>query len=324
MMGRLPRLRLAAVSAAVLLSVTGCMTVHGEREVIPALSKDEAPKVLKEFTDTYNKAWRTADPKLIGEAETGPLLAIARADLTAEHAVNPNGNTRAGTLELRNARFTIPQQAGWPKFFVADADSNRGPNRWMLLFTRGGPDQPWRAAYLSLLSHDEVPDFALDEDGFAKPLPTGADSHLAVRPDRLSSTYAKYLMTGEGTTFADGPATTGLRAERGKHRRTPKYWTEYIDTPAHGGDFAPVGLRTKDGGGVVFFASYHRQKQTAAKGYRPTPPARVEAVMTGKARKAVTLTKVFESSVHVPAEDAADRKVVFLNRLEGVTAAKGE
>ncbi|GAA4691500.1 hypothetical protein [Streptomyces buecherae] len=324
MMERLPRLRLTALTTAALLTLTGCMTVHGEREVIPAVSQEEAPKVLRHFTDTYNKAWRAADPKLIAQAETGPLLAIGKADLTAERAEHPGGNPQVGALELKNARFTIPKQAGWPKFFVADADSNRGTDRWMLMFTRSGPDEPWRAAYLSLLSEDEVPDFALDADGFAKPVPTGADSGLAVRPDRLSSSYVNYLMTGEGTEFADGPATSGLRAERQKHVRTPKYWTEYIDTPAHGGDFAPVGLRTKDGGGVVFFASYHRQKQTAAKGFRPTPPKRVEAVMTGEVRKAITLTRVFESSVRVPAKGAAEREVVFLNRLEGVTAAKGE
>lgn len=324
MMGRLPRLKWAAATAALVLSVTGCMTVHGEREVIPAVAEDEAPDVLKRFTTTYNKAWRTADPKLIEQVETGPLLAIGKADLTAENAVNPAGNPRAGTLELTDARFTIPQQAGWPKFFVVDADSNRGPNRWMLLFTRTGPDAPWRAAYLSLLSDDEVPDFALDDEGYAQPVRTGADSGLAIRPDRLSSTYANYLMTGEGTAFSAGPATSGLRAERKKHVRTPKYWTEYIDSPARGADFAPAGLRTKDGGAVVFFASYHRQKQTAAKGYRPTPPERVQAVMTGKADKAVTLTRVFESSVRVPAAGAPDRQVVFLNRLEGVTSAKGE
>ncbi|MBB5933282.1 hypothetical protein [Streptomyces zagrosensis] len=324
MTGRLPRLELTALTAAALLMLTGCMTVHGEREVIPAVSKEEAPKVLKAFTDTYNKAWRTADPELISQAETGPLLAIGKADLTAERKVRPKGNPQAGALELKNARFTIPKQAGWPKFFVADADSNRGTDRWMLLFTRNDMDEPWRAAYLSLLSDDEVPDFALDGDGFAKPVQTGANSGLVVRPDQLSSSYADYLMTGKGSTFADGAATSALRAERKRHLRTPKYWTEYIDTPAHGADFAPAGLRTKDGGGVVFFASDHRQKQTVAKGYRPTPPERVEAVMTGKARKAVTLTRVFESSVHVPAKGAADRKVVFLNRLEGVTAAKGE
>ncbi|MFE6777905.1 hypothetical protein [Streptomyces sp. NPDC057702] len=323
-MGRLPRLALTALSTTVLLTLTGCVTVHGERAVIPAVSEEEAPRVLRQFTDAYNKAWRAADPKLIARAETGPLLAIGKADLTAERAEHPKGNPRASDLEFKDARYTIPRQAGWPKFFVADADSNRGTSRWMLLFTRGGPHEQWRAAYLSLLSDDEVPDFALDEEGYAEPVPTGADSGLAMRPDQLSSAYVNYLMTGEGGRFADGPATSALRAERQKHVRTPKYWTEYIDTPARGGDFAPVGLRTRDGGGVVFFASYHRQKQTAAKGYRPTPPKRVEAVMTGEVRKAITLTRVFESSVRVPAGNATEREVVFLNRLEGVTTAKGE
>ncbi|MEK8170479.1 hypothetical protein NKH77_15340 [Streptomyces sp. M19] len=85
-----------------------------------------------------------------------------------------------------------------------------------------------------------------------------------------------------------------------------------------------MGLRTRDGGALVFFTSLHRQKQTMAKGYRPNPDDKVKALMTGEAKRSVTLTRVAESAVRVPAKDAADPHVVFLNRLEGVTAAKGE
>ncbi|MEV5777121.1 hypothetical protein AB0L49_38875 [Streptomyces antimycoticus] len=301
------------------------MTVHGERENIPSVDKAEAPKALEQFTDAYNKAYRELDPALAGQAETGPLEAITTADLKAQHASSPNGNPKYPALELSDVTYRIPKQVGWPKFFVADTDSNRDDNRWLFVFTRGGADEPWKAAYLSILSQDEVPDFATDKDGWAKPVPTeGPTPKLATRPDKLSAEYTDYLMTGEGSVFADGQSTSGLRDTRKKFLRTPKFWTEYIDTPAQGAQDAPVGLRTSDGGAIVFFSSHHRQKQTMAKGFRPNPDPQIKALMTGEAKKAVTLTRVSESAVRVPAKDAADPKVVFLNRLEGVTAAKGE
>nr|WP_311730082.1 hypothetical protein [Streptomyces sp. DSM 41529] len=307
------------------MTLTGCMTVHGERENIPSIAKDEAPKALKRFTDTYNKSYRELDPALANQVQTGPLLDISAADLKAQHAAKPDGNPAYPPLRLTDARYAIPKQVGWPKFFVADTESNRDDNRWLLVFTRGGADQPWKAAYLSILSQDEVPDFQLDKDGWARSVPAeGVTPKLATRPDKLSAEYTDYLMTGEGEIFADGQATSGLRTSRKKFVRTPKFWTEYIDTAAEGTRYAPVGLRLRDGGALVFFTSHHRQKQTMAKGYRPNPTPQIKALMTGEAKRSVTLTRVSESAVRVPAKDAADPKVVFLNRLEGVTAAKGE
>ncbi|MDP9610494.1 hypothetical protein JOF35_002771 [Streptomyces demainii] len=307
------------------MTLTGCVTVHGERENIPSVDKAEAPEALKRFLDTYNKAYRELDPSLANQVETGPLGAISTADLTAQHAGSPGGNPSYSPLKLSDVTYLIPKQVGWPKFFVADTDSNRDANRWLFVFTRNGADEPWKAAYLSILSQDEVPDFATDEEGWAEPVPaSGPAPKLAARPDELSAEYTDYLMTGKGSVFAGGQSTSGLRQARKKFVRTPKFWTEYIDTPAQGAQYAPVGLRTSDGGAIVFFASHHRQKQTMAKGFRPNPDPQIKALMTGEAKKAVTLTRVAESAVRVPAKDAADPKVVFLNRLEGVTAAKGE
>ncbi|MFD0384121.1 hypothetical protein ACFQ2B_23010 [Streptomyces stramineus] len=47
----------------------------------------------------------------------------------------------------------------------------------------------------------------------------------------MSGAYTDYLRTGEGKVFAPGPRTSLLREERDKLRRTPTFWTEFIDTP---------------------------------------------------------------------------------------------
>lgn len=40
------------------------MTVHGEREMLPMVSKAEGTKALTHFTETFNKVNRQLDPAL--------------------------------------------------------------------------------------------------------------------------------------------------------------------------------------------------------------------------------------------------------------------
>lgn len=298
------------------------MTVHGEREIIPSVSRAEAPKVLREFTAGYTEAYRRLDPALVDRVETGALAEMGKADLAAQRAATPKGNPGYPPLVLDDARFAIPQLAGWPKFFVADTHSNRDGNRWLVAFTRAGAKEPWKAAYLSIMTADRVPKFSTDKDGYVLPAPPGAD--LTVPPSAVSDAYTSYLRTGAGEVFAPSGPTSQARADRARLARTPGFWTEYIDTPDGPPGFPPLGLRTRDGGALVFFTAHHREKRTMAKGLRPAvTDARTKALLTGELRTAVTYTRVSESAVRIPAKPAGGR-IAFLNRIEAMTAAKGE
>ncbi|MEU3350315.1 hypothetical protein [Streptomyces sp. NPDC037389] len=290
--------------------------------------KAEAEKVLRRFTDGYNDAYRKLDPALVDRVETGAPAEIARADLAAQRAVTPGGNPGYPPLVLNDARFTIPKMAGWPKFFVADTHSNRDQHRWLLVFTRADAGRPWKAAYLSLLNPGSVPEFELDKDGYARAVPAKAEpgdekatAPLPVRPEALSTAYADFLRTGAGTVFAPGTSTTQIRAERAKLARTPTFWTEYIDTPEKAPGFPAPALRTKDGGALAFFTAHHRERRTAVAGVRPevTDP-RTKSLLKGDLKQAVTYTRVSESAVQIPRTGP----VVFLNRIESLTGAKGE
>lgn len=306
------------------------MTVHGERALIPSVSsRAEAAKVLDSFTDGYNKAYRKLDPALVDRVEGGALAEIAKADLAAQRAATPGGNPGYPALKLRDARFTIPKAAGWPKFFVADTLSNRDRNRWLVVFTRDGAREPWKASYLTLLAAGKVPEFAVDKDGYAEAVPASGDTGTAVAPGALSRAYTEYLRTGNNGPFLPGGQPAQLREERARLARTPTFWTEYIDTPDKAPDFPPLALRTVGGGAMVFFTAHHREKRTMVKGVRPsvTEP-RTKALLKGDLKQAVTYTRVSESAVRVPAQEApgADGGVrtVFLNRIESLTAVKGE
>ncbi|WP_171162067.1 hypothetical protein [Streptomyces sp. I05A-00742] len=302
------------------------MTVHGEREIVPSVEKAEAAKALADFTAGYTEAYRRLDPALVDRVETGALAEIGRADVTAQRAVMPKGNPRYPALELRDARFTVPKSAGWPKFFLADTLSNRDANRWLVVFTRGGAKEPWKAAYLTLHAPGTVPAFRTDGDGLAEAVPVaaGKPSGLVLEPAAVSGAYTDYLRTGKGDVFAPGGATTQLRADRARLARTPTFWTDWIDTPEKAPGFPPLALRTEDGGALVFSAAHHREKRTMAKGVRPAvTEQRTKALLSGRLTTAITLTRVSESAARVPGR-ATGGRVVFLNRIESLVAAKGE
>ncbi|MDJ0346411.1 hypothetical protein QMK19_32215 [Streptomyces sp. H10-C2] len=315
----------AAVLLLVLTPVTGCVTVHGEQALVPAVKKAEAAKALDRFTRLNNEAKRTYDPATLAKAETGALGAMDTAGLTARHANHPEGNPGYVPLKFTDARFLIPKQRGWPKWFAADAVSSTGGGaHWLLFFQRSAASDPWKASYLAVIQPDRMPQFVLDKDGYAQPVPLN-DSALLVEPGRLSSAYTSYLQTGDAATlaFADGAQTSQVRQQRRKGA-TSSAVTAYADQPVDAGEFPPVGLRTKDGGALVFFASRHQSRLTT-----PGKPLKVDdpdtkALMTGTPKTSVTLVRVSEQAVMVPPADDATGKVAFLSRLLGLVTAKGE
>ncbi|MET9484681.1 hypothetical protein [Streptomyces sp. NPDC006638] len=321
---------LAAVTS-LSLTASGCVTVHGELAVVPSATRSEAARALKVFTDAYNASDLAFDPALDAEQVTGALGAINQAGLKSRSVTDPGGNPQHVPLELTEAKFTIPKKAGWPRFFLADTDSNRdvdgGPqdNNWVLVFVRNAKDRPWEVAYLAILSKGAVPAFKTDKDGWGEAI-SPEDSNFAVAPKVLSTEYTSYLRTGRPAHFAPGPHTTEWRADRQKRARVPGFTQQYVDQPLNGGDFAPVGLATKDGGAFVFFATRFFERQTAAKGLRPQVSPDVKALMTGTVTNTVTKEWMSNQAVVVPRAGAggtASGQVDVLGRLQGVTGAVG-
>ncbi|MFE2355383.1 hypothetical protein [Streptomyces parvulus] len=318
---RLDRKILAAASVTALsLTASGCVVVHGEREVLPATTRAEAAEALRQFTSAYNAADKAYDASLDADHTAGPLAAIDSARLKAGRTNHPDGNPAHAPLELTDAKYTIPKKAGWPRWFVADTKANKGgKSRWLVVFTRDGLDETWQATYLTLVAPERMPEFKTDADGWAEAVP--ADSAgLAAPPGDLSEDYTAYLRNG-GTSFADGVHTSSWREVREKRSSRPGLVTQFIDEPLTDGDYAPLALRTKDGGALVFFTTRHYEKQTAARGAAvPTPNKDVQALTDGEIKQSLTMEFVSNEV----ALDPADGKVSVLGRVQGLTSAKGE
>jgi hypothetical protein len=208
---------------------------------------------------------------------------------------------------------------------VADTAANKGlqSSRWLLVFTRGGADDVWQASYLTVLAAADVPKFQQDKDGWAQPV-TADDAALAIEPEKLSQSYATYLKSG-GDTFAPGLHTSLWRAQRKKNASKPGLARQYIDEPLTSNDYAPVGLRTADGGALMFFTTHRYEKQTAAQGTElPARSADVKALTTGEVKQSITLEFTSNQAALDPGKGAKDQRVAVLGRIEGLTEAKGE
>ncbi|MEU7051234.1 hypothetical protein [Streptomyces eurythermus] len=311
---------IAATLTALSLTASGCVVVHGEREVLPAATRAEAAKAVAAFTDAYNKADKAYDSSVDAPYVTGALADIDSARLKAGHVNSPSGNPAHTPLTLTDVRITIVKKAGWPRWFVADARGNKGGNaRWVLVFTRGDLGERWRVAYLTLMAPGTVPEFEKDADGWAEAVPADTTG-LAVRPDGLSKSYAAYLKNG-GTVFADGRDTSGLRAARKKEAEKPGLVRQFIDEPLTHGAYAPLALRTADGGALVFFTTHHYEKRTAATGATvPIPNKDVKALIKGEVKQSLTMESIANEAVLDPAGSGPVR---MLGRVQGLTSAQG-
>ncbi|WP_079084600.1 hypothetical protein [Streptomyces dysideae] len=312
---------IAASLTALSLTASGCVVVHGEREVLPSATKSEAAKALQQFTTAYNAADKAYDSSLDADFITGAFGDIDEARLKAGRANNPDGNPAHTPLKLSDAKYTIPKKAGWPRWFVADTAANKGSTaRWVFVFTRNSLAEPWEAAYLTLLAPDKVPRFKTDKDGWAEAVPTNS-TELAIAPGDLSEDYAGYLKDG-GTAFADGTHTSAWRAERQKESKKPGLATQYLDDPLTSGDYLPLALRTTDGGALVFFTTHHYEKQTAAPGTTIPTTAAVQALTSGEIKQSLTMEFVSNEVALDPPKGSG--KVSVIGRIQGLTSAKGD
>lgn len=317
------RLGLGAAATALTVPLAGCVTVHGERALIPSIRPAEASRVLADFVAQNNKATKAYDVRAITAMEAGPLGAIDSAGVRAKHANSPRGNPSYSPLVFTDQKFFVPEQRGWPKFFVAQAKTNRsGDARWLLAFRRDAAGQTWKADFLGVAAPAQLPRFALDKKGYAQPVALGG-TDLQLQPGELSARYAGYLDAPKATgDFADGPSTSGVRTGRNSGRRTADTVTQYVDQADAQGDFAPIALRTRDGGAIVFFGSRHQSKSTFRAGYRLSLDRDTQALTTGTPKTSITLAQVAQEMVAVPPKSKG-APTLFISRLVGLISAQG-
>lgn len=208
-----------AVCLTVLVSACG-LPVH-LRTVqaplpVPAITFSAARRVLAAYQAAKHKADAQRSTTILGQYETGSMLALDAARYRIESRVNPSGKARPATYV--RSRFYIPRLALYPRWFVvqtARSDDTEGRAIYLVFERSSVVATGWRLALAPSSSKGaKLPTVTLDSQGYAMTVSDGQP--LVVRPRSVSSAHADVLTQGTGSDeaarFAPDPFTASLRA----------------------------------------------------------------------------------------------------------------
>ena len=305
-----PALALAAALAAAGCSADGtgsaspAATAHAAAAVAPTLTQAEASQVFSHYTAVAAKADNKEDLRLALPVVTGVERAVVLAGLRSRPVTFAGGGGGStgdppqpspdqgayrsdltvaffpgfGQETYRSPAFYLPEQSGYPRFFVASAaqvaadwpadlpaktviGGTRQPldGTAVLMFEQAGRGTPWLLASASELAAGEsLPRLATDSAGYVPvaetsstaltaPLTTVGALQAAVVDDGPASPAAKPMAAGPLTTGMYAGArnhTDGLRAPRG----------DVYEWQLEGTTQPVFALRTADGGALALYA----------------------------------------------------------------------
>jgi hypothetical protein len=233
----------------------------------PALTMAQAQQVMDNYTTTNNAANAQMSGALLGSIETGSSYAI---DTGAYREQRASKSAAYPPFGPKQAELFIPRQApgAYPRWFVAlvaNADlasPGRIANTEYLLFTQAAPGAPWKNTLEPyVLKGGGTPTIATDSGGFAAAVGSGA-SGLSVPPGKIAAVTAKSL---DGSGPVQNPGNLGdLNDLAFWHSRLPKGATAADRHAPDPGDV--FGLRTLDGGALLFFTDTAEIRLTPPRG----------------------------------------------------------
>jgi hypothetical protein len=229
-----------------------------------SLTMTQAAQVLASYTSANNTANAQRSDAELATIETGSSYAIDAGVYRTQQA--ENAATYPAFAPLR-AQYYIPRETSYPRWFVVQvtnadlASPAKAANTEYLLFTQAAPGAAWQDAIEPyVVAGAATPAIALGTDGLATPV-TGVTS-LAVPMGQITQVTASSL-------DGDGPLPT---PDNLADLIDQEYWRLKLPassvTDAHAPDAgtAVFGLRTADGGALLFYADAAELTLTAPAG----------------------------------------------------------
>lgn len=232
-----------------------------------ALTMAQASQVLANYTAANNTANAQRSDSLLATIETGSSYAVDAGLYQAQQAENAATYPAFGP---QREQYYIPRETAYPRWFVvqvsnADLDTPaKITSTEYLLFTQTGPGAPWKNAVEPyVLSGAAVPPVALGDGGLATPV-TSATA-LAVPVGQIAQVTASSLdgTAMNGTAQLPNPGNLADLMDRAFWQgKLPASSVADAHTPS-----GPVyGLRTTDGGALLFYADAAQLTLTAPAG----------------------------------------------------------
>jgi hypothetical protein len=229
-----------------------------------ALTMAQAQQVLAAYTTANNTANAQRSDSLLATIETGSSYAIDAGLYRLQGAENA---ATYPAFRPQRAQYYIPRETGYPRWFVvlvANADlaaPAKSAGTEYLLFTQTGPGAAWKDAIEPyLVTGATAPAVALGTDGLATPVT--AATALAVPEDQIAQVTASSLdATGSGQV--PSPGNLADLTDR-------SFWLGKLPASSVADTHIPsgpvYGLRTTDGGALLFYADSAELTLTAPAG----------------------------------------------------------
>jgi hypothetical protein len=258
----------------------------------PAITKTEAERVLSAYWRINNQANEQRSDSLLGTIEAGTSYSMDIGAYRFGRVTDPS-NSGYVPFEPVRAAYYIPRLApdAYPRWFVAAvtyarlASPQHPTGSGYLLFSQASAGAPWK----NVLEPDVLPGsgpaplIATDAEGYATAVsPAGDAAGLSIAPGQIGPMTAVSLDDSSAAAIKAPGNLTDLHDEVFWQSRLPAGST---DTDKHQAGPGPVfGLRTKDGGALLFYSL------TAALTLAPPPGETFELTIPGYYTPSQTLT----------------------------------
>jgi len=227
-----------------------------------ALTMAQAQQVLAAYTTANNTANAQRSDSLLATIETGSSYAIDAGLYRLQGAENA---ATYPAFRPQRAQYYIPRETGYPRWFVVQvanaelAAPAKITGTEYLLFTQARAGAPWQNAVEPyLLSGAAAPAVSLGTDGLATPVT--AAMALSVPVGQIAQVTASSL---DGAGPLPNPGNLADVMDRG-------FWQGKLPassvTDAHTPSGPVYGLRTSDGGALLFYADAAELTLTAPTG----------------------------------------------------------
>jgi hypothetical protein len=281
-------LRGTALTATAVLAAVGCTSGPATSTSSQgtaggtAVTAAEAQSAYQRIVPVVLASGNSADAAAALSSTTDVAhVEVSTADLTARYF-----NVRlpaSGAIQLGTPAFYLPEPAGYPQWFVADASvaydvaplpagekwiGAPGGIQWqnaaghaVFLFTKASATAAWQLSSLSKLAPGtSLPALAANSSGHVPTVPA-SDSALLAPPSFAGPLQAGLVDDGPASpsakVVASGPLTTGIygNARAGLLGLTAPHG-DVLQWELEGSDYRQFALRTADGGALVFYAMY--------------------------------------------------------------------
>ncbi|MEU1528105.1 hypothetical protein [Streptomyces fagopyri] len=286
----------------------------------PALSAAQARDVITHYSKINNAANADRNRTLLDTVEDGPLYAMSVSDYTETEGLPAADRKpyKPWSYDSADAKLYIPRlAAGQDRWFAAALSDQKGnaPSR-LGVFAERPQHKRWELVSVVDLDSPELPDIALDRDGYATAVAADGNKQLAAGATLLRTAVLDNFATGGTNTGTKVFAPTkASKRQIEVHDKTGTRFGNQGTTVFAGAANRyedAYALKTTDGGALILFSHTHTQTDAVAySGLQINPGKGDRAWLHDVPRTSITYTFVCNDAATVPAKAEPSRLIGY-------------